>query len=175
MSSLKQLVVATPLFKEIDECLDQIESNKPWLFQSTVTTPYYNAQSPSFTSISHLSLSPNAPNISPRFNSLTLSPSSSLKKEKSISTLSLDSDDEQNDIDDMEQKEYDTDTLRIVISGELMNKDLLKNQFVGDHIKFVDQRIINPTIQTEFEKLNPIFVREMTHTTHMFLISFPFF
>eukprot|EP01084_Bolivina_argentea_P256059 430978_1 len=182
--SLKQLVIATPLFKG-EECLEELESNRPWLFQksSHQSTPYYNPQSPSLRSISHISLSPSLPDLNHRLNKhsfnnnsprvdLRLSPVSSVKKE--ISRISLDSDDEEHDVEQCISKDND-ETLKIVVSGELVNTDWFKSQFIGEHIKFCDQRLLNPKIQKEFNKLNPIFLKEMKRTTHMFLIYFPFF
>ena len=64
--SLKQLVIATPLFKAMDFLS---EMKKPWSFSSHQITPFYNATSPSIRSLSHISLSPNLPAISHRMSS----------------------------------------------------------------------------------------------------------
>jgi len=64
--SLKQLVIATPLFKAMD-FLSEME--KPWSFSNHQITPFYNATSPSIRSLSHISLSPNLPAITHRMSS----------------------------------------------------------------------------------------------------------
>ena len=88
----------------------------------------------------------------------------------SVSTFSLDSDDE-----DEANAGINGDTLRIVCYSELIQKQWFTKQFTGDNVMFDGQRNVNPWIETEFKKLNPIFVQEMKGTTHMFLLSFPFF
>ena len=206
-NTLRQLVIATPLFKGM-HFLEEME--KPWSF-NTQTTPYYNAQSPSMRSISHLSLSPSLPALSHRLrenvnvsrhspsrpltafeltkrnnsnNNIKVPSSYDLElgslgnvgrqasgSNLSTTTISLDSDDE----DESTVGINNDDTLRIVCYSELIKKEWFTKQFTGDNVMFDGQRNVNPWIETEFKKLNPIFVQEMKRTTHMFLLSFPFF
>eukprot|EP00484_Ammonia_sp_Unknown_P019890 CAMPEP_0197026464 /NCGR_PEP_ID=MMETSP1384-20130603/6542_1 /TAXON_ID=29189 /ORGANISM="Ammonia sp." /LENGTH=669 /DNA_ID=CAMNT_0042455129 /DNA_START=27 /DNA_END=2036 /DNA_ORIENTATION=+ len=194
VTSLRQLVIATPMFKGMD-FLDEIET--PWSFMSQQSTPYFDAKSPSVRSISHLSLSPNLPALSHRLSSglrlnsptmsalnlnhhnsnNTKSPLASswsslqqLGREQSSGNFSssLDSDDEEDD-------GVYSDKLRIVCFQDLIQKEWFTQHFCGDHIEFHGQRILNPILQSELNKLNSIFVQEMQQTTHMFLLSFPFF
>ena len=189
ITSLRQLVIATPLFKEMNFLK---EMDKPWLFTSHQNTPTLSCRSPSIRSISQ---SPKVPGLNHRLhanspsirslnrgsnlNGCDLELLSLCNAQRSLSnqslssrmsTVSLDSDD-----DDEDAESVCDGTLRIVCFEELIDKEWFTKHFVGDHIIFDGDKVINPVMQSEFNKLNPIFVREMQHTTHMFLQSFPFF
>ncbi|ETO24633.1 hypothetical protein RFI_12522 [Reticulomyxa filosa] len=65
-----------------------------------------------------------------------------------------------------------TDLLRIVCYNL---SELLMSKFIGDKVIFTKERLSNPYLRFHLAQLNQQFVKELVGTTHVFLVTFPFF